>query len=85
MKQKTNYKNNSRGGLGDTAMKFGASLILTYIGGFAARGIKKFVVERKVWKNKVGPELEKTYNDLEDARDKFIDSVKGMFNKNKKD
>ena len=85
MKQKTNYKNNSRGGYGDTAAKFATGLALAYIGGWVARGIKKAVVETKFWQEKAGPWIEKKYNDFEDARDEAIDSVKGMFNKNKKD
>ena len=85
MKQKTNYKNSGRGGYRDTAAKFATGLALTYFGGWAARGMKKAVVETKFWQEKAGPWLEKKYNDFEDTRDEAIDSIKGMFNKNKKD
>lgn len=84
MKQKTNYKN-SRGGYGDTAMKLVTGVALTYIGGYIARGVKKVVVDTKFWQEKASPWVEKKYNDFEDARDEAIDSVKGVFNKNKKD
>ena len=81
MKQKQNYKNNRGGGFGDTAMKFGAGLVLAYAGGYIARGIKKAVTDTKWWKTKASPWIEKKYNDFEDKRDEAIDSVKGMFNK----
>ena len=81
MKQKQNYKNNRGGGFGDTVMKLGAGLALTYIGGYVARGIKKAVTDTRWWREDVKPRIEKKYNDFEDARDEAIDSVKGMFNK----
>lgn len=79
MKKKQNYKRG--GGLGDTAVKLGSTLVVAYVGGYIARGIKKAVVETKFWQEKAGPWIEKKYNDLEDMRDQAIDNVRGIINK----
>lgn len=82
MKRK-NFKNNkSNGGVVDTAVSFGSGLLITYLGGWAARGITKVVVESDCWQEKVGPWFKKKYNKFEDLRDEAIDSVKRKFKKN---
>lgn len=82
MKQKQNYKNNRGGGIIDIIIKFIASLILTYIGGYLARGLVKIVTDTEWWKKDVKPRIKKGYNDFEDARDEAIDK---LTNKIKKD
>ena len=85
MKRK-NFKNNkSKGGIVDIVVSAGSSLLVMYLGGVAARGFTKIVVETEDWQKGLKPQIKKFYNDVEDFRDNAIDSIKSKLKKLKKE
>lgn len=79
-----NYSRN-KGRMKDSVICGAIGLAVSYAAGYVVRGVTYAITETNTWKNKIYPRIERTYNELEDARDNAIDRVKKFINKNKKE
>jgi hypothetical protein len=78
---KKNLKSSNKMTVGESIVAGTISLIVTVVASWAARGGEYAITSSKMWKEKIYPWIDKTYNKCEDWRDEAIDEVKEMFNK----